>query len=104
MEIPIELTVSILVAVIFTGLISFGYGRRMTESETGRPILGAIGFLIVIAGYSWSKHDFQLFTELAMWFTACCFPVWLVGTINGEREKVTKGIERYKPTPPQVNG
>lgn len=39
-----------------------------------------------------------------MWFIACCFPVWLVGTINGEREKMTKGIERYAPKPPQVNG
>lgn len=100
MEFPIELVVSILLGCLFTALISFGYGKQMTQSETGRPILGAIGFLIVIAGYSWHRHDFQLFTELAMWFIAVCFPVWLVGTINGEREKHGLRLEQHKPAAP----
>lgn len=95
-----ELAISVLVAIIFTGAISFGYGKRMTESAAGRPVLGAIGFLIVIAGYSWSKHDFALFTELTMWFIVCCFPVLLVGTINGEREKHALRLEQHKPAAP----
>jgi len=91
----VELAISFFVAVIFAGLISFGYGKKLTETPAGRPVLGAIGFLIVIAGYAWSKQSIDLFAELTVWFFICCFPIMVGGAIaamleSSEREKVLR--------------
>ena|SRR5688572_8375786 len=90
-----ELVISFLIAVIFAILISFGYGKQLTETPAGRPVLGAVGFLIVIAGYAWSKNNFEIFTELTMWFMICCFPILLGGAISAmlERNESTKAVD-----------
>lgn len=77
-----ELLASFLGACVFTFAISFGVGKRLTEHPAGRPILGALGFLIVIAGYSYSRYDFELFTDLVMWFSIVCSPVLVGGAIS----------------------
>lgn len=76
-----ELVVTALVMVIYTILISTGYGKRMDYSVTGRPILAAVGFLIILSGYAWSKHSFEMFQELVMWALIACFPILIRGSI-----------------------
>lgn len=97
-----ELAISFLTACLFTVAISFGYGRKLTELDAGRPVLGAVGFLIVIAGYAWSRQDFGLFTELTMWFIVCCFPVLLAGVIrtmlDHERRETQRELEHNSVT------
>lgn len=110
-----ELLASFLGACVFTFAISFGVGKRLTEHPAGRPILGALGFLIVIAGYSYSRQDFALFTDLVMWFSIVCSPVLVGGAIGSlfqhEQSEVqhksaleNKELEHYSVTKPRVFG
>lgn len=103
-----ELAICFLLSALFTLAISFGYGKKLTETPYGRPVLGAVGFFIVIAGYSWEQRNFEMFQSLVFWFIICCFPVLMGGIISGVMDKqnedaardsreTQKEIEQYNP-------
>lgn len=77
-----EIVLGVSLGSAFATLISFGAGKRMTQDENGRVLLGAIGFAIALGTYSMWKHDFALFMEIGGWFLACLTPV-LVGGVVG---------------------
>lgn len=99
-----ELAICFLGSVLFTILISVGHGKELTETPYGRPVLGAVGFFIVIAGYSWEQNSFEMFQSLVFWFIICCAPVLVGGVITAlldkHKEVATQKqqeIERYNP-------
>lgn len=85
--------ITFLLCVLFTIAISVGNGRKMTESPAGRPFLGAVGFLIVLAGYCIDAQDAALFFKLGMWFAIGLSPVWFGGSWMATLQRETDKAE-----------
>lgn len=86
------LLITVLVAVIYAGLISVGYGKRMDDLIVTRPLVVAGGVLIVIVGKTWG--DWQETGEWVVWFGACSVAMWVRSAIfffkQLDREKVER--------------
>lgn len=98
-----ELWVTILVMVIYAGVITLRAGLAMEEQAAIRPLLAGGGILIIMAGYAWSKHDIQVFFDLVVWFTLAAIPIYLRGAIlllqeqeRSKRQQELQELERYR--------